>query len=448
MKKSLVLVLVVLLSFFAVYANGASETTSSTEAENKEPVVVNFWHSLNVGANADTLNEIIEDFNNTIGKEEGIVVVGTYQGGYTDIKTKVLASLAAGEEVAQIIQGERSNNIPTYWDEGILCDMTEYIENSDVIDMDNFVDALTGFSYSPDGEIISLPFIRTTFNLFYNKDLFTEAGYPEPQSWADIEAAAKAITKVSDNGTVLVSGLCFHHDFSVEYPICAAIGSEVISDEGTNPVMLTDGSMLELLTWWKRGIDEGWISKYPTSNSSSVMSSDLFNGRIGAFLNSAANTGSYVQAAKELGFNLGVVSFPAWYNGVRKVPLSGTNIAMIAASNSKEQLDAAWRFIEFLESDEQVTKIAKTSGCVVSTKSAAESDEMQAYWAENPEYKVGYEGVLNYGCELPFSLYKPNLPGCIKAPLSALILEGKGTPESAVAQMVENASKQFPKVDR
>lgn len=447
MKKSLILVLVALLSFFAVYANGASESTSS-EAKEKEPIVVNFWHGLNAGTNQNALNEIIEDFNNTIGKEEGIVVVGTYQGGYGDIKTKVLASLAAGEEVAQIIQGERSNNIPVYWEEGILCDMTEYIKNSDVIDMDNFVDALTGFSYSPDGEIISLPFIRTTFNLFYNKDLFTAAGYPEPQSWEEVEAAAKAITKVADNGEVLVSGLCFHHDFSIEYPICAEIGSEILADGGTNPVMLTDGSMLELLTWWKRGIDEGWISKYPTSNGSSVMSSDLFNGRIGAFFNSAANTGAYVQAAKELGFNLGVVSFPAWYNGVRKVPLSGTNIAMVAASNSQEKLDAAWRFIEFLESDEQVIKIAKASGCVLSTKSAAASDEMQEYWAESPEYKVAYEGVLNYGCELPFSLYKPNLPGCIKGPLSSLILEGKGTPESAVAQMVENASKQFPKVDR
>ncbi len=446
MKKSLLVILVALLSVFAVFANATTEKTSSDEAETKEPIVVNFWHALNVGTNADALNEIIEDFNNTIGKEEGIVVVGTYQGGYNDIKTKVLASLAAGEEVAQIVQGERSNNIPTYWDEGILYDMTEYIENSDVVDMDNFVDALTGFSYSPDGEIISLPFIRTTFNLFYNKDLFTEAGYPEPKTWADVEAAAKAITKVADNGEVLVSGLCYHHDFSVEYPICADLGSEILSDNGENPVMLTDGSMLELLTWWKNGIDEGWISKYPTSNSSSVMSSDLFSGRLGAFLNSSANTGSYVQTAKELGFNLGVVAFPAWYNGVQNVPLSGTNIAMIGASNSQEQLDAAWKFIEFLMDDEQVIKIASASGCVISTKSAAATEEMQTYWAENPEFKVGYEAVLNYGCELPFSLYKPNLPGCIKGPLSALILEGTGTPESAVAQMVENASKKFPKV--
>ncbi len=204
--------------------------------------------------------------------------------------------------------------------------------------------------------------------------------------------------------------------------------------------------MLELATWWKRGLDEGWISKYPTSNTSSVMSSDLFSGRLGAFLNSSGNTGNYVRTAKELGFNLGVIAFPAWYNGVQNAPLSGSNIAMIKGNNSQEQMDAAWKFVEFLQEDKNVCKFAKVTGAVISTKSAAESEEMQTYWAENPEYRVAYDAVLNYGLELPFSLYKPNLPGCIKGPITSLVLEGKGTPESAVEQMIENAKKKFPKV--
>ena len=86
MKKLLTLVLMaaLLISCFGVSALA------------EEKIVVNIWHARGTGTQEDRLLESIEMFNSTIGAEEGIEVVATYQGGYGDVLTKTLAAISAG----------------------------------------------------------------------------------------------------------------------------------------------------------------------------------------------------------------------------------------------------------------------------------------------------------------------------------------------------------------
>jgi len=432
--KKVLLVLLVTISAFSVFAKAEAEKPASQE----EKVVVNFWHTFTAGVQGDTINAAVEKFNSTIGAEEGIEVVATYQGAYNDVQSKVLSAIAANGEIPQVVLGERSNNIPVYWDEGILVDMSAYVKNSDKMSMDNFIPALTGFSYSPNGEIISFPYCRSSFLLYYNKTLFDANGIAEPKSFADLEAASKKLAKKG------IAGFCFWHDFSPEYAIVAEMGSEVFSDGGAYPVHLTDGTMLELLSWWKKAVDDGWMPKYPSTNTSATLTSDLMQGRLGAVISSTGALGANLKAAKETGIELGVTAFPAWYNGVRKAPIGGGNIAMIGATNTKVQKDAAWKFIEFMVQDDQVAAVNRNTGYLVTTKSALNSQVVKDYWKANPEFRIAYDSVLNYGVELPFSLYKPNYSGLIKAPISSLIVEGSITPEQAIDQIFTESKKVFP----
>ena len=436
MKKALIMLLVAVFALSAVFASGAAE--AETAKKPGEKIIVNFWHAMSVGVNGDTVDAAVERFNSTIGEQEGIQVIATYQGTYNDVQSKTLSAIAAGTEIPQIVQAERSNNVPIYWDEGVLVDLRDYVKNSKLVDMDNFIPALTGFSYSPNGEIISFPYSRSSFLLYYNKTMFDAAGIPEPQSFADIEAAAKKLT------TADVSGYCFWHDFSPEYAVVAEMGSEIFSDGGAFPALLTDGTLLDLFKWWKQAIDDGWMSKYPSTNTAATLATDLTNGRLGCFIQSTGVLGQYLKASKEAGIELGVTAFPAWYNGEKKAPIGGGNIVMIGASNTKEQRDAAWKFMEFLVQDEQVIEMNQRTGYLITTKSAVNSQAVKDYWAENPAYKIAYDSVLQYGVELPFSLYKPNFSGLIKAPVSALIVEGSITPDQAVQQIYDESKKVFP----
>lgn len=61
-----------------------------------KPTEVNFWHSLS-GSNEETLKEIVEAYNSTVGAEKGITVNPLYQGSYKDFSTKMAAAMQSGD---------------------------------------------------------------------------------------------------------------------------------------------------------------------------------------------------------------------------------------------------------------------------------------------------------------------------------------------------------------
>ena len=62
-----------------------------------------------------------------------------------------------------------------YAQSGMLMDLNEVIENSDVLDMSNFTEGIVDL-YNVDGKQIAIPKDVSTIGLWYNKTLFDEAG--------------------------------------------------------------------------------------------------------------------------------------------------------------------------------------------------------------------------------------------------------------------------------
>src|SRR5439155_13407772 len=58
-----------------------------------DPVSVTFWHS-QTGGNADALQEMVNKFNQSNGKN--ITLKSEYQGSYTQIFQKIMAAIQAG----------------------------------------------------------------------------------------------------------------------------------------------------------------------------------------------------------------------------------------------------------------------------------------------------------------------------------------------------------------
>ena len=93
---------------------------------------------------------------------------------------------------------------------------------------------------------------------------------------------------------------------------------------------------------------------------------------------------------------LGVAPFPGPGSGKIKggVLVSGGSLYMVNKSAPAKQA-AAWKFLKFLDSTENMTTWAIDTGYLPIRESSADSSEMQAYWAANPLYKVAYDQLLN-----------------------------------------------------
>lgn len=158
----------------------------------EEPVEIEFWHGMS-GALGETLNELVDDFNQGIGAEKGITVKSTYQGNYEDLKAKTMAAIKAGNNPA-VIQGT-VNNIMEFIGSGIVQPLDDYIFNQE-IGIEDFEDIYEGYrlensSYCEDGRYYSLPFSKSTDLLFYNQTFFNEHGLAVPTTWEELTDVSK-----------------------------------------------------------------------------------------------------------------------------------------------------------------------------------------------------------------------------------------------------------------
>ncbi|MEI3428198.1 MAG: hypothetical protein V8Q82_02970 [Christensenellales bacterium] len=55
----------------------------------EDPITIPFWHTRGSGANYEVLKASVDAFNETVGKEKGIIVEEIYQGNYNTNVTKI-----------------------------------------------------------------------------------------------------------------------------------------------------------------------------------------------------------------------------------------------------------------------------------------------------------------------------------------------------------------------
>jgi sn-glycerol 3-phosphate transport system substrate-binding protein len=93
---------------------------------------------------------------------------------------------------------------------------------------------------------------------------------------------------------------------------------------------------------------------------------------------------------------IGVGPFPGPGAGAIKggVLVSGGSLYMVNKSAPAKQA-AAWQFLKYLDSTENMTTWAIDTGYIPIRESSAKSAQMQAYWEANPFYKVAYDQLLN-----------------------------------------------------
>lgn len=89
-KTGLIRLLSALLALFLLTGCG-STLPKGVELDPKNPVSLRLWHYYN-GPQKQALDEMIAEFNDTIGSEQGIVVEAFSYGSVSDLVAQVLAA--------------------------------------------------------------------------------------------------------------------------------------------------------------------------------------------------------------------------------------------------------------------------------------------------------------------------------------------------------------------
>ncbi len=426
------LLLVILVSSMVVF--GASSVPAKVTA----PVTIQVWHTRAAGANGDQITASVNKFNEI--NKLGITVQEVYQGSYPTTLAKTMQAIAAGTN-PELVVLERAAGVPVLATQGVLLDMAPYAKR-DRFDTNNIVKVFLDYSYYK-SQLISMPYIRSTPVFFYNKALFAKAGYKKaPKTIKELIDGGKKITAVK-NGETTVYGFEMMNDPAwFVQNMLYQMGSNLISKDGLSVPSLKDGTMLKVLTAWRQWVDEGWCAAPSVTREEATMK-DLFNqGKIASYFASSGGMTNILKNGEAAGIEVGVAFLPTWDK--QAAPVGGGNIAIIKRNNSEQEMAAAWEFMKFLMTDEQVASNSASTGYLPVTYSSIKSDIIKKLWAEKPEYKVAYD-QLDIAQELPWSPYSSEFIEMLKTVCSELILDRSITPEQAVKNLQNEASIIFPR---
>src|SRR5262252_6974502 len=185
---------------------GAAAAIAAALAFAQAPVEVPFYYPVAVGG---PITKIIDGLAADFEKENpGIRLRPIYSGSYQDSIAKALTAVKSGDPpVTSILL---STDMFTLIDEDAIVPFDDLIKTpEDRAWLKSFYPAFMENSQTG-GKTWGIPFQRSTIVLYYNKDMFKEAGLDPnkpPGSWNDMTAYAQKLTKRDASGKVTQWGV-------------------------------------------------------------------------------------------------------------------------------------------------------------------------------------------------------------------------------------------------
>ncbi len=417
----------------ASQTTAAAETTVAAAPEYPDyvtaPITIEFWHTMGSGSNLEAVTEEVETFNAT--NPYGITVEATYQGGYADVLSKVKTAYSTGSGPAIAVVG--AGGIEELANAGVLMDVADYVAR-DNYDLENIPETLRLYMQHYEGKVIEFPWLVSSAVIYYNKAFFDK----EPESIEEWVEIAKKIT--AENPGVYGMGLVL--DTGMYKSILQSLGANAMTEgeEGDAPALLDDGSLERFMTDWSTWIQEGYCAPLNVTDSQNVMKQQFFSGNLAAMATSSGGMGNMEKSCKEAGIEMGVARMVGYggYCG----PIGGGGVA-IMTSDDQQKVAAAWEFIKFLMEDEQQALVAIKTGYLPFSYSAAESQTMQDFWADNPHYKVAYD-QLDICTYQDWSIYLEEWRDQVTNCITNVIIDGSMTPAEAIDYLRKQAAIIFP----
>lgn len=245
--------------------------------------------------------------------------------------------------------------VPNWVQQGLFQDITSQIDGLDYKDYIN-PGHLSAGTYEGDEHV--LPFVLDLSMLFWNKELFAEAGLdPEvaPATLEEFAAAAKAVqalNKPDTYGTAagLNCGGCLVFTW---FPSIWASGDEVMNEEGTESLLASDTAQ-EVYATWKDLVDEGAVLPGSAEETGPTWTAAFSEGKVGLMPFPATLLPS-------LEFDAGVAGLPG-VDGGASTFVGGDGIGI---SKDSELSAQAWSFLQWMMSEEvQVDVLAKDGNAV------------------------------------------------------------------------------------
>jgi len=361
MKKILVALLLGVLSLSLL---GCKDTVPT------DAIVIDFWHMSPVGSESySRTKQMITAFNES---QDTYFVKGT-GFSFWDYWDKI--NVAVSSRTAPDLGLSTIDDVVSRAEAGVLYNISDLMSADPTgIDINQFYEAQLQFA-TYDSSLYALPFTATTRVLYYNLDMFADAGLTEadvPHTWSELYAVSKQLDIVED-GTIEQLGFDPTYGNATYHGFLWQSGLDFF-DQDLNPTLNTQ-AYADVLDWIRNFNSEysrDQLTSFGAANT--MLGINPFAGeRVGMMI----ETDGLYQTIKESGatFNYGITYIPIPdENGVRVNWGSGFSIEMYDnGDNDTASQQGAWEFLKYLMSFDVQKELSQANGWIMANKAAMDS---------------------------------------------------------------------------
>jgi multiple sugar transport system substrate-binding protein len=285
-----------------------------------------------------------------------------------DYRTRLATEFAAGSPPDVTLMNYR--RYAAFAASDLLEPLGPYLEQSELLAADDFYQvALQAFVWQ--GEVMCIPQNISSLVVYYNEDLFDAAGVPYPADdwdWAAFVETARALTRdLNGDGAVDQYGLGVEPSLYRLSPFVWQNDAPLVDNvQQPSRLTLTRPPSLQALQWFVDLRQVHGVAPGRVEETSQDSESRFIAGTTAMFLNSRRGTPTYRQIDS---FSWDVAPLPR-----QKQAAGILHSDAYCLSATTAEIEAAWTFIEYANSPEGQTVIARSGRTVPSLKAVAESE--------------------------------------------------------------------------
>lgn len=362
--------------------SSSSSSDSSSDDSSGEVIELSMWHYF-----GDDQYVYFQEYVEMYNEMQDEIYINEEYVSRDDLLTQYAIGAVSGElpDIAMVDGPDHA----AYAAMGIFVDITDYFEAWD--DNEYLDGPISSCMY--DGKVYGLPFASNCLGLFYNEDMFAEAGVTEaPETWEELEEIAALLTTDTTYGFALCADAQEEGTFQfISFLESAGSYSDLDSDGSIAAMQLYEnlidaGSMsMEVISWTQTDVYQQFLA-----GSAAMMINGSWQVEL---LRTNAD------------FNWNVTYVPASEDGDHASTLGGENFTICTTTET----DAAWEFLTWFcgseisaEFNQKCTKFSPHSN--VDNAALYEGDEIMSMFAEVMETTVA-RGPSEYWPDISYAIY-------------------------------------------
>jgi len=289
--------------------------------------------------NIDLMQQFVEEFQALHPEIE--VIHEPYQ----------YADLVSGKMVIRLLTGDAPTvwlvpNVYTLAFAEMLHDLTDLVAQSEIV-KDEYLDIVVQANQDVNGRIWGFPQGLQIFGLFYHTERFEHHGVSFPTTnwtWDDFADAASRLFRYDAEGKAVYYGATVQAGHPhTGWALFRSFGGKAFDETGTKST-LDSPAMVQAIEFMKEGVELGYyLNSAPAFLRTASMGLDNF---------------TTIVTKQQIGIPFDVVPVPRGEAG-RFVPVVA-NSWVVSRQATPDQLDAAWKWIEYYSSSDVQLRWART----------------------------------------------------------------------------------------